>query len=566
MAKCEDAGAVGACATPTNGSSSAALSRAEAALQRSRRNTAVLSAVLVAWATRVLWLSWSRGDAADGLSGCALLLAACACAVTLVQHERDLASVSETRAEAQSVEAKLDEAQRRLQEARREREALLRRLASSEFAPSCAASDGAVSPARSLSSSSAGARTTSSGAEPGRRPGIFRRLLGRARGVRQPAPGSPVPSPAAKSGVTLSSSGSSSTLDSQDGFSSSSEAGPEPDCSAGLVALERDNAASPAAGAASSPGPASGSLPFATAHPLPFLAASEIWQPPLKDEYAELQRRVADVMTAEMERKWGGPSRCYERFVRARKGDLAASEEMLRKAVAFRKLYELDAPASAQFQERERLARVHAHLWAGNFQDFTTADGSPVQLYTYRHLQPKQLMKQVSEEQFSHVYVAWMERTLDLQNQANSVEYRRQLAARAGTCGPPAPGREHEWMAFIEVHDLSGLGRQQLYMPGVLMLTRVLKLGQGNYPEGLRRCVICNAPWFFSAAWSLISKVLDPATRDKIVISSNVPRDRLLEVNLSEQQIDEIFASAEKRDGVVEQASEAGETGESQQA
>ena len=46
-----------------------------------------------------------------------------------------------------------------------------------------------------------------------------------------------------------------------------------------------------------------------------------------------------------------------------------------------------------------------------------------------------------------------------------------------------------------------------MYMPGIMMMARVLKIGQDHYPESLHRCVVVNAPRVFSVAWTIVSQV-----------------------------------------------------------
>ena len=53
----------------------------------------------------------------------------------------------------------------------------------------------------------------------------------------------------------------------------------------------------------------------------------------------------------------------------------------------------------------------------------------------------------------------------------------------------------------MEIYDLKGVGRHQLGMSGLLVLKRILGIGQGLYPENLDRTIIINAPWFFSGTF-----------------------------------------------------------------
>lgn len=64
---------------------------------------------------------------------------------------------------------------------------------------------------------------------------------------------------------------------------------------------------------------------------------------------------------------------------------------MFEKTVAFRKEYGLDLGTSAP-----RLERVRKY-WCGHYLDFTTTDGSPIQYFRFKHVDPKKIMKEVCQ-------------------------------------------------------------------------------------------------------------------------------------------------------------------------
>lgn len=111
----------------------------------------------------------------------------------------------------------------------------------------------------------------------------------------------------------------------------------------------------------------------------------------------------------------------------------------------------------------------------------------------------------LAERRFRAFYIYWMETSL-----------RHQRAT----------GQKKT----IEVYDLKGLSFSQLYMPGLRMLARTLKIGQSYYMESLHRCVVINTPRVFKMAWSLISSVLNERTRAKTLFFSDDGADFLQEL------------------------------------
>ena len=65
---------------------------------------------------------------------------------------------------------------------------------------------------------------------------------------------------------------------------------------------------------------------------------------------------------------------------------------------------------------------------------------------------------------------------------------------------------------MVEIYDCANLSVTSLTFgagkSGLMMLKRVLSIGQGHYPENLRTALFINAPLGFASAWSLVSSVL----------------------------------------------------------
>ena len=209
---------------------------------------------------------------------------------------------------------------------------------------------------------------------------------------------------------------------------------------------------------------------------------------------AALQSAVAEELDSpagrEMVAALGGDPHAFERFLCAAGLDIDIAVERLRATLGFRrdelsKLLPIDA---------DLRAKVRPH-WPGAFVG-RSSDGKPIKLVKFEKVAPRAMMELVSEEEFRTYYIHMME--LSLKHQA--------------ACGNSKQ---------VEIYDLSGLSLSQLYVPAIRMFARVLGVGQAHYMESLHRCVVVNAPYAFSYAWSIVSMVLSERSRAKTIILSD---------------------------------------------
>ena len=248
------------------------------------------------------------------------------------------------------------------------------------------------------------------------------------------------------------------------------------------------------------------------------MAMQRPWTDPLHvsvppELVVELLRAVAADLTdnakvtEELVDALGGEPRCWERFLIARNMSVAAAATMLRGTLAFR--------AGLQPLTLATKLRV-SPFWPGAFSG-RTRDGSPLIIMRLGAIDPRGIMEAVTEDEFRAYYVHWMETSL----------------AHQRACGGAKT---------VEVYDLRGLSFSQMYMPGLKLLARTLKLGQNNYMESLHRSVIVNSPLAFKVAWAVISVVLNERTRQKTKIYSDDGSAYLQELTgLGKLEVDELL-------------------------
>jgi hypothetical protein len=199
---------------------------------------------------------------------------------------------------------------------------------------------------------------------------------------------------------------------------------------------------------------------------------------------------------------FGGRERCLMRFLRARQLKASAAAEAFRGTLSFRsEQCELLGPALAERVRQDGIA----DWWPGIFGGLTP-DGSVVSFCRYRCMDAKELTQRFDDTQLSHFYLAWMERSLELQ---------REAVSSAGQC----PGA-------IDIYDMEGVTWSQM-TAGLRLLSGVTRLAQAHYPENLRKAYVINAPSLFAGAWKLFARALGERTRQKFVISKGACRQEL---------------------------------------
>jgi hypothetical protein len=103
-------------------------------------------------------------------------------------------------------------------------------------------------------------------------------------------------------------------------------------------------------------------------------------------------------------------------------------------------------------------------------------------------------------------------------------EYERSLITRMPSASQ-AVG--HPVETFCTVLDLQGVSLSNFYRVKDYVMAAAA-IGQDRYPEIMGKFYIINAPWAFSAIWSIIKVWLDEVTVSKIDIIGAAYKDKLL--------------------------------------
>ena len=93
----------------------------------------------------------------------------------------------------------------------------------------------------------------------------------------------------------------------------------------------------------------------------------------------------------------------------------------------------------------------------------------------------------------------------------------------------PASSRAvgHPVETFCTILDLQGVSLSNFYRVKDYVMAAA-QIGQDRYPEIMGKFYIINAPWAFTAVWSMIKGWLDEVTVNKIDIIGTAYKDKLL--------------------------------------
>ena len=232
--------------------------------------------------------------------------------------------------------------------------------------------------------------------------------------------------------------------------------------------------------------------------------------------------------TAHMLTAFGGSERCLERFLVARKHNVVEAAAAFRATAVFRREELLDTEGDGAFEPSAEIKERVGALWPGAYCGFSV-DHCPVQLFRFGGLDVGALMEQATEAEFRQYYLWWMERSLALQAEGGARAAAAAMASATAECGSGAPSSSSSsspMRGMIEVYDCAGLSVAALLTigavgaghSGLLLLKRVLSIGQLHYPENLRLAIFINAPLGFASLWALVSSVLSERTVAKIHI------------------------------------------------
>lgn len=250
-------------------------------------------------------------------------------------------------------------------------------------------------------------------------------------------------------------------------------------------------------------------------------------QPEETDKVRELRELMKVDVYDNFVAKYGGENYAYARFLAARNNNVKKAEKMMKQCIKYRVERNLDGKQSEEelTEAEEMREQVKSH-WFVKFWGYTN-DGHMLTYASVKNVVLKDLLE-IPEDRIKAFYLEQLDRAFTMQNYMNT-----------------APRRDPEdkaWKGSVDIINLKGISMSHLHIRGLNLLNRVLKIAQLVAPEIMDKTYIINAPWFFSAAWSIIKKVLAPEIVAKVTITSGDAKDELLKL-VTPEQLEDILSS-----------------------
>ncbi|KAF7316999.1 CRAL-TRIO domain-containing protein [Mycena chlorophos] len=193
------------------------------------------------------------------------------------------------------------------------------------------------------------------------------------------------------------------------------------------------------------------------------------------------------------------------RFLRARKFDLVKSKEMFIAAEQWRKKFGVDdIVKNFSFEEVAEVDKYYPQYYHKNDKD-----GRPIYIERLGQLDLKALYAVTTQER---------------QVKRLVFEYEKFITERLPACSRAAGHPVETSCTILDLHNvsLSNFYRVKDYV------MEASNIGQNYYPETMGKFYVINAPWAFSAVFSIIKPWLDEVTVKKIDIIGSGYKDKLL--------------------------------------
>jgi len=211
----------------------------------------------------------------------------------------------------------------------------------------------------------------------------------------------------------------------------------------------------------------------------------------LQDEGHFVEERMTDTMLL--------------RFLRARKFDIVLAKTMLLNAEKWRKEFGVDELVkNFDFKEKAEVDKYYPQYYHK-----CDKDGRPLYIERLGKLDIKALYAATTQER---------------QLQRLVFEYEKCQTVRLPACSKESG---HPVETYCTILDLGGVSLSNFYRVKDYV-SAASSIGQDRYPETMGKFYIINAPWAFSAVWTVIKPWLDEVTVKKIDILGGSYKDTLL--------------------------------------
>ena len=195
----------------------------------------------------------------------------------------------------------------------------------------------------------------------------------------------------------------------------------------------------------------------------------------------------------------GGEQGVLLRYLRARKLDVPKAKAMLLATMKWRAENDIDALLDTPLDENE--FRENASLYPASYHG-VDATGRPVYVERTGSAKFSALIEKLGLDGFLAMHLRGME-----------YQYRLLLPSASKAKQEPVT----QMCNVIDVGELSVLDTVS-HSEVLGALKKIASIDADHYPENLGVTLVCNAPWAFTTAWTMVRLFLDKKTQRKFKV------------------------------------------------
>ncbi|KAJ3326015.1 cytosolic factor, phosphatidylinositol/phosphatidylcholine transfer protein [Boothiomyces sp. JEL0866] len=193
------------------------------------------------------------------------------------------------------------------------------------------------------------------------------------------------------------------------------------------------------------------------------------------------------------------------KFLRARNLHVELAEKKLIEADEWKESINVeDIIDNFVFEEVWDVYKIFPAYWHK-----TDKAGRPILIQSTKYLNLQDLLNATTEDRLLKNHIFELEKTENYRCKASSAKHKSNI------------------QTICQIIDVEGVTMYQ-FNEIRNALTKLSSITSSFYPDCLGKCIVINAPYFFTVIWSIVKLMLDPRTISKVTILGSNYQDTLL--------------------------------------